>query len=118
MTDAVTATALYALAMAEPTTPPRDRQAYLAEQIERQKRGEPIDVDWVRAELERVKQESRHKVASSEKRLRWLVAFMAVLFGVFWLAGNLVARKDPWAIAPVVLIVGLAVWGMRRYRKG
>jgi hypothetical protein len=42
---------------------------------------------------------------------------MAVLFAVFWLAGNLVARKDPWAIAPVVLIVALAVWGMRMYRK-
>ncbi len=96
---------------------PRDRHAYLEEQIERQQRGEPIDVEWVRAELERVKQESRQKVASTEKRLRWLVLFMAVLFAVFWLAGNLVARKDPWAIAPVVLIVGLAVWGLRMYRR-
>ena len=97
---------------------PRDRHAYLEEQIQRQQRGEPIDVEWVRAELERVKRESRQKVASTEKRLRWLVLFMAVLFAVFWLAGNLVARKDPWAIAPVVLIVALAVWGMRMYRKG
>ena len=96
---------------------PRDRHAYLEEQIQRQQRGEPIDVDWVRAEIERVKQESRQKLASTEKRLRWLVLFMAVLFGVFWLAGNLLAHKDPWAIAPAVLIVGLAVWGMRMYRK-
>ncbi len=96
---------------------PRDRHAYLEEQIQRQQRGESIDVDWVRAELERVKQESRQKVASTEKRLRWLVLFMAVLFAVFWLAGNLLARRDPWAIAPVVLIVGLAVWGLRMYRK-
>ena len=98
-------------------TPPRDRHAYLEEQIERQKRGEPIDVAWVRAELERVKTESQQKLASSERRLRGMVVAMGALFAIFWLAGNLVAKKDPWAIAPVVLIVGLAVWAIRRYRK-
>jgi hypothetical protein len=98
--------------------PVRDRHAYLEEQLQRQQRGEPIDVDWVRSELERVKREARDKVASSEKRLRWLVIFMAALFAVFWLAGNLLARRDLWAIAPIVLIVGLAFWGLRRYRKG
>ena len=97
--------------------PPFDRHAYLEEQIERQKRGEPIDVDWLRAEYERVQKETERKVATSERRQVWLVAAMAVLFGVFWLAGNLVAKRDLWAIAPVVLIVGLAVWGLRRYRK-
>ena len=117
MITAPAARAMYAPGMAD-DDPRRDRHAYLEEQIQRQQRGEPIDVDWVRAELERVKQESNQKMASSEKRLRWLVMFMAVLFAVFWLAGNLVARKDPWAIAPVVLIVGLAVWGLRTYRKG
>ena len=39
----------------EPTSPKPDRQAYLAEQIERQKRGEPVDVEWVKAELGRVR---------------------------------------------------------------
>jgi fatty acid desaturase len=97
--------------------PPRDRHAYLEEQIERQKRGEPIDVAWVRAELERVRQESKQKLATTERRLRWVVVAMAALFAVFWLAGNLIAKRDPWAVAPVVLIVGLAVWGLRRYRK-
>ena len=96
---------------------PANRKAYLEEQIARQKRGEPIDVDWVRAELERVREESQEKVASSHRRLRWLVVAMAALFVIFWLAGNLVAKKDPWAIAPVVLIIGLAVWAVRRYRK-
>ena len=100
-----------------PPADPSDREAYLEEQIARQKRGEPVDVDWVRAELERVRQESQQKVASSERRLRWLVVGMAGLFVIFWLAGNLVAKKDPWAIAPVVLIVALAVWALRRYRK-
>ncbi len=96
---------------------PRDRHAYLEEQIERQKRGEPIDVDWVRAELERVRKESQQKLATTERRLRWVVVAMGALFAIFWLAGNLLARRDPWAIAPVVLIVGLAIWGLRRYRK-
>ena len=71
----------------------------------------------MRAELERVKTESQQKLASSERRLRWMVVAMGGLFAIFWLAGNLVAKKDPWAIAPVVLIVGLAVWAIRRYRK-
>jgi hypothetical protein len=97
--------------------PPRDRHAYLEEQMQRQQRGEPIDVDWVRAELERVKREAQAKVANSEKRLRWLVMFMAALFAVFWLAGNLMARRDPWAIAPIVLIVALTLWGLRQYRR-
>jgi Flp pilus assembly protein TadB len=96
---------------------PRDRNAYLEEQIQRQKRGEPIDVEWVRAELERVKREAQHKLASSERRLRALVMATAVLFAVFWIAGTLLSHRDPWAIAPIVLIVGLAVWGLRRYRN-
>jgi hypothetical protein len=94
--------------------PPRDRDAYLEEQIQRQKRGEPIDLEWARAEYERVQK----KIAASEHRHRRLVIFLAVLFAVFWLAGNLLARKDPWAIAPIALIVVLAVWSIRRYRKG
>jgi hypothetical protein len=97
---------------------PRDRHAYLQEQIERQKRGEPIDVEWARAELERVKRDSLQKMASSERRLRWLVFAMAALFAIFWIASNLLSQRDPWVIAPVVLIIGLAVWGIRRYRKG
>jgi fatty acid desaturase len=97
--------------------PGRDRHAYLEEQIQRQQRGEPIDVDWVRAELDRVKREAQDKVASSEKRLRWMVMFMAALFAVFWLAGNLLARRDPWVVAPVLLIGVLTFWGLRHYRK-
>ena len=87
---------------------PRDRHAYLEEQIERQKRGEPIDVDWVRAELERVNQESRAKVGASERRLRGLVVVMAVLFGGFWIAGNVVQHNDPKLLAPIGLLVALA----------
>ena len=37
--------------------PPSDRKAYLEEQIQRQKRGEPIDVEWVTEELQRIRRE-------------------------------------------------------------
>jgi len=73
--------------------------------------------EYRQSETARRSAESQQKVASSERRLRWLVVGMAGLFVIFWLAGNLVAKKDPWAIAPVVLIVALAVWALRRYRK-
>ena len=95
---------------------PPDRHAYLEDQIQRQQRGEAIDVEWVRAEIERVKRESQQKMASTERRLRWLVVAMAALFGVFWLARTLLTHGDPWVVAPVVLIIGLAAWGLRRYR--
>jgi hypothetical protein len=99
------------------TEVPRDRSAYLAEQIERQKRGEPIDVEWVRAELERVKHESQRKLAASEKRLRWVVVAMAALFCAFWVARNLLTENDPKLLVPMVVIVVLAGWGFARRRR-
>lgn len=63
-----------------------DRQAYLNEQLGRQQRGEPIDVDWVREELTRVRQEQQQKLAASRRRLWWLVIAMAVLFVAMLLA--------------------------------
>jgi hypothetical protein len=101
-----------------PTDEPRDRHAYLEEQVQRQKRGEPIDVDWVRAELDRVKREAQGKLASSERRLRWLVVVMAVLFCGFWIAGNLVKGGDPNLLVPIVVIATLAFWGLYRHRRG
>jgi hypothetical protein len=95
----------------------QDRNAYLEEQIQRQKRGEPIDVDWVRSELERVNREAQRKVASSQKRLRWLVLGMAVLFCGLWAAGNLMNQHDVSAIVPIVVIVGLAAWALYRQRR-
>ena len=70
-----------------------DRRAYLEEQIERQKRGEPIDVEWVRAELARVRQEqAAHRARTQRKRRRpslqgdwWrhVVAVFAILVALF-----------------------------------
>src|SRR4051794_5225854 len=100
--------------MAPPSPPsePRDRKAYLDEQMERQKRGEPIDVEWVSAELERVKAESKDKLASSERRLRWVVLGLAGTMCVLWVAANVVRDGDAKMLAPLLVIVALAALGV------
>ncbi|HEY2901570.1 MAG TPA: hypothetical protein VGL59_13395 [Polyangia bacterium] len=95
----------------------RDRQAYLDEQVARQQRGEPIDVDWVRAELGRVREEQQQKLASSQRYLRWLVVGMALLFCVLWISGNVAAHQGPRLVVPVVMIATLAAWAIYRRRR-
>jgi hypothetical protein len=63
---------------------PSDRKAYLEEQIQRQKRGEPIDVDWVTQELQRVRHEQVARLQASQRHLRWLVIGTAILLIVLW----------------------------------
>jgi hypothetical protein len=64
---------------------PSDRKAYLEEQIQRQQRGEPIDVNWVRDELIRVRHEQISRMAATQRHLRWLVAVAAALLIVLWI---------------------------------
>ena len=64
---------------------PSDRKAYLEEQIQRQQRGEPIDVNWVRDELIRVRHEQMSRMAATQRHLRWLVAVAAALLIVLWI---------------------------------
>lgn len=97
---------------------PRDRDAYLAEQIERQKRGESIDVEWVRAELERVNREAQAKLAASQQRLRWVVLGMAGLLCAFWIARNVLNDGDPKPLVPIVVIAALTAWTAYRQRRG
>jgi hypothetical protein len=97
--------------------PPRDRHAYLEEQIQKQQRGEPIDVEWVRAELGRVQEESQRRLASSQRNLRWLVVGTAVLFCVLWVGGRLLENKDPKLLVPIALIVTLVAWVIYRQRR-
>ena len=66
------------------TPDPTDRQAYLEEQIARQKRGESIDVEWVRNELERVRVEQATRMADTQRNLRWLVIGASILMLVLW----------------------------------
>jgi Flp pilus assembly protein TadB len=95
---------------------PRDRHAYLEEQIARQKRGEPIDVEWVQAELARVRAEQARMTASVRRNLRMLVLLCATLLLVLWLKnGGLSGRGGVWTLG-LILIGGLSAWilGSRR----
>ena len=65
---------------------PFDREAYLNEQMARKERGEPIDLDWVREELLRVRREQQEKLAASRRRLWWLVIGLGVLLGAMVMA--------------------------------
>src|SRR5689334_9870894 len=69
---------------APPGGPPdrKDRKAYLEEQIQKQKRGEPIDVEWATEELQRIRREQVARLESSQRNLRWLVIGTALLLVV------------------------------------
>ena len=93
-----------------------DRQAYLQEQIERQKRGEPIDVEWVKAELERIRQQQAATIASTQRNLRWLVVGAAVLLLILWIRGGGPAQGR--ILVPGLVLIGLlTVWVLRRRQR-
>ena len=70
-----------------------DRKAYLEEQIQRQKRGEPIDVEWVTEELQRIRREQVARMQASQRNLRWLVIGAAILIIVLWARSGGHARQ-------------------------
>lgn len=83
---------------------PSNRKAYLEEQIERQKRGEPIDVDWVKEELHRVRREQVARLRASQRNLRWLVIGTAILLIVLWARnGGLLDRGGLVALGLIVI---------------
>jgi hypothetical protein len=97
----------------------RDRQAYLEEQIARQKRGEPIDVDWVKNELEQVRREQAQKMASTQRNLRWIVLAAAALLFVLWLKNGGLANPGgsvALGLIAIGLFVALTVGRRRRQR--
>ena len=96
--------------------PKADRQAYLEEQIQRQKRGEPIDVDWVRAELERVRREQAARIASSQRNLRWLVAGASVMLAVLWFRNAQPAGTTRYVMLGLVVVGLVAVLALGRRR--
>lgn len=95
---------------------PRDRRAYLEEQIARQKRGEPVDVEWVRAELDRVRKEQAAHRARTRRNLNLLTLFSAALLLVLWIrGGGLHGERGPiWLGA--ILVGVLASWAFARRR--
>jgi hypothetical protein len=100
----------------EPTSP-EDRQAYLEEQIQRQKRGETIDVEWVKAELDRVRRQQTATLASTQRNLRWLVIGAALVLGVLWIKNGGLSRDCGLLMLGLILIGLLAAWGLGRRRK-
>lgn len=91
-----------------PGAPPdkTNRQAYLEEQIQRQKRGEPIDVEWVAEELQRVRREQLARLQASQRNLRWLVIGAAALLIVMW------ARSGAALDRSGIVMLGLVVIGL------
>ena len=101
----------------DPPPEPRDRHAYLEEQIARQKRGEPIDVEWVQAELERVRGEQARMTASVQRNLRLLVVLCATLLLVLWFkSGGVSGKGGVWTLG-LILIGALSAWVLGNKRK-
>jgi hypothetical protein len=95
---------------------PPDRHAYLEAQIARQKRGEAIDVEWVKAELERIRQEQAATLAASQRRLRLLVVSAAGLLLILWFKNGGSTRNGGLTTLGLVFIGLLAAWGLGRKR--
>ncbi len=96
---------------------PADRQAYLEEQIQRQKRGETIDVEWVKAELERVRIQQAKTIASTQRNLRWLVIGAAILLAILWIKNGGLSHGGGLMMLGLILIGLLSAWGLGRRRR-
>lgn len=96
---------------------PNDRQAYLEDQIARQKRGEPIDVEWVKGELERIRLQQAKTLARTQRNLRWLVIAAAVVLAVLWVKNGGLRQGGGVYTLGLILIAVLTVWGLSRHRR-
>src|SRR5437764_9773134 len=96
---------------------PSDRHAYLEEQIARQKRGEPVDVDWVKNELERVRREQVTRLAASQRNLRWVTISAAALLLILWLKNGGLAGSNGVVTLGLIVIGVLAALALGRKRR-
>ena len=96
---------------------PADRQAYLEEQIQRQQRGEAIDVEWVKAELERIRRQQAATLVSTQRNLRWLVIGAAIVLGILWIKNGGFSKSGGLFTLGLILIGLLTAWGLGRRRK-
>lgn len=97
-----------------PPADPRDREAYLEEQIARQKRGEPVDVEWVKAELQRVRANQAATLARTQRRLRLLVLVTALVLTVLWIKNGGVSGAGGLPVLGIILIGFLALFAIGR----
>src|SRR6185436_2618330 len=97
--------------------PPRDRRAYLEEQIDRQKRAEPIDVEWVRDELSRIRAEQARLGSSMQRNLRLVVIMCAGLLLIMWFKqGAFDSRGGGWTLG-LIFIGALTAWVLGNRRR-
>ena len=90
-----------------------DRKAYLEEQIQKQKRGEPIDVEWVADELQRVRREQVARMESTQRNLRWLVIGAAVILVVMWVRSGATLDRGGFVTLGLIVIGLLAAFVLR-----
>lgn len=104
------------LPSAPPGGPPdkNDRKAYLEEQIQRQKRGESIDVEWVTEELQRIRREQIARIQTSQRNLRWIVTGAAILMLVLWARSGGVFDRGGFVTLGLIVIGLLAAFALRR----
>ena len=104
-----------------PSPPPpadkSDRHAYLEEQIEKQKRGEPIDVEWVKEELRRVRLEQTSRLEALQRNLRWLVIGTALILIVMWARNGATLDQTGFVTLGLIVVGLLAVFMVRRRGK-
>jgi hypothetical protein len=91
-----------------------DRKAYLEEQFARQKRGEPIDVEFVAEELQRIRREQTARLQASQRNLRWLVIGSAILMIVLWARRGGGLDKGGWVALGLIVIGLFAALALRR----
>jgi hypothetical protein len=91
-----------------------DRKAYLEEQMRRKERGEPIDIEWAKEELQRVRREQVARLQASQRHMRWLVIGAAVLLLVLWVARGGVMDRGGFVSLGLILIGLLAAFALRR----
>ena len=96
---------------------PDDRQAYLEEQIARQKRGEPIDVEWVKAELKKVRKDQADMMARTQRRLRLLVLVAAILLAILWIKNDGPSGSGGIPMLGLILIGFLATFALGRKKR-
>lgn len=92
----------------------KDREAYLEEQIARQKRGEPVDVEWVKAELERVRADQAATISRTQRRLTVLVLVAAVVLAILWFKNGGLSRPGGLPVLGLIVTGLLVVFAMGR----
>ena len=81
--------------------------------MERQKRGEPIDVECVKEELQRVRREQIARLQASQRNLRWLVIGAALLMIVLWARNGGMLDRGGIVTLGLILIGLLAAFALR-----